>query len=59
MKLLITGAVLLTILPLRISAEQAAAPLQQGALRQMNDSFAGVFEKVSPAVVVIESTAAS
>ena len=55
MKLLITGAVLLTILPLRISAEQAAAPLQQGALRQMNDSFAGVFEKVSPAGVVIES----
>ena len=55
MKILIAGAVLLTILPLRISAQQAATPLQQGALRQMNDSFAGVFEKVSPAVVVIES----
>ncbi len=33
----------------------AASPLA----RQLNDSFAGVFEKVAPAVVVIESTRSS
>ena len=50
---LIAGAVFLAILPSLASAEPP--PSGQGALRQMNDSFAGVFEKVSPAVVVIES----
>ena len=55
MKLLIAGAALLAILPSSASAQQPLTAVPQGALRQMNDSFAGVFEKVSPAVVVIES----
>jgi Do/DeqQ family serine protease len=55
MKLLIAGASLLAILPSSLPAQQASQPAQPGALRQMNDSFAGVFEKVAPAVVVIES----
>ncbi|MFA7343615.1 MAG: trypsin-like peptidase domain-containing protein [Terrimicrobiaceae bacterium] len=53
MRVLIAGTVFLAILPSLASAEPP--PSGQGALRQMNDSFAGVFEKVSPAVVVIES----
>jgi serine protease Do len=55
MKLLIAGAALLAILPSSLPAQQTTPPAPQGALRQMNDSFAGVFEKVAPTVVVIES----
>ena len=53
MRALIAGTAFLAVLTFRASAEQN--PVAGGALRQMNDSFAGVFEKVSPAVVVIES----
>jgi serine protease Do len=55
MKYLIAGTALMVVLPFSIHAEQPVPAVPQGALRQMNDSFAGVFEKVSPAVVVIES----
>ena len=55
MKLLIAGAVLLAALQSSAPAQQSPPPAPGAALRQMNDSFAGVFEKVSPAVVVIES----
>jgi len=55
MKLLIAGATLLAVLTSNLPAQQVPAATPPGALRQMNDSFAGVFEKVAPAVVVIES----
>ena len=55
MKLLIAGAALLAVLTSSLPAQQVPAVTPPGALRQMNDSFAGVFEKVAPAVVVIES----
>lgn len=55
MKTLIVSTALLAILSGGASAQQAVPPAQGGALRQLNDSFADVFEKVSPSVVVIES----
>ncbi len=53
MKHLIAGAILLVILP--ATAQQTVAPSAPTALRQMSNSFADVFEKVAPSVVVIES----
>ena len=55
MKSPIVSAAALAILCAISHAQQTPPPAPQGALRQMNDSFAGVFEKVAPAVVVIES----
>lgn len=70
MKPLIVSASLLAILASSLPAQQPAAPptpvsaatpgpALSGTLRQMNNSFADVFEKVSPAVVVIESQTAT
>ncbi|MCK9589842.1 MAG: trypsin-like peptidase domain-containing protein [Terrimicrobiaceae bacterium] len=55
MKSLITAAALMVSLPSMVPAAQTPPAAPPGALRQMNDSFSGVFEKVAPAVVVIES----
>ena len=55
MKALIASSALLVVLSGVASAQQPSSAAPPGALRQMNDSFAGVFEKVAPAVVVIES----
>lgn len=55
MKYLIASIALLAVLSAGARAQQPQIP-QQGALRQMNDSFAAVFEKVAPAVVVIEAS---
>jgi len=55
MKVLVVSAAILAVLCGSAPAQQTPPPAPQGALRQMNDSFAGVFEKVAPAVVVIES----
>lgn len=56
MKHLIVSFVFLALLSAGAIAQQPQqSPAQMGALRQMNDSFAGVFEKVAPAVVVIEA----
>ncbi|TSA32197.1 MAG: PDZ domain-containing protein [Verrucomicrobiaceae bacterium] len=43
---------------LHAQTAQPAPQPAQGALRQLNASFAGVFEKISPSVVVIEASRA-
>ena len=55
MKHLVLRATLLAVLLPTLRAQTAGGTTPPGALRQMNDSFADVFEKVAPAVVVIES----
>ena len=55
MKAPVVSLAILAVLCAISPAQQPPPPVAQGALRQMNDSFAGVFEKVAPAVVVIES----
>ncbi|MFZ4774755.1 MAG: S1C family serine protease, partial [Terrimicrobiaceae bacterium] len=58
MKFLIASIALVTILSSSAPAQQPSPPAQParpGALRQLNDSFADVFEKLAPTVVVIEA----
>ena len=59
MKAPVVSLAILAVLCAISPAQQPPPPVAQGALRQMNDSFAGVFEKVAPAVVVIESRGAA
>jgi len=55
MKSLIASIALVTTLSLSAPAQQTVPPGQGGALRQLNDSFADVFAKLAPTVVVIEA----
>lgn len=51
---LIVPLILLTA-AFSIAAESAPSSSPRNLLRELNDSFAGVFEKTAPAVVVVES----
>ena len=51
-------AVTMASLQSQTPAPQPAQPAVPGAMRQLNASFAGVFEKISPSVVVIEASRA-
>ncbi len=55
MKSLLASIALVTTLSASAQTQQPPPPAPPGALRQLNDSFAGVFEKLAPTVVVIEA----
>lgn len=48
------SALVLTVLALDQAVAQQTAPVVNPLVRQLNDSFAAVYEKVAPAVVVVE-----
>lgn len=55
MKSLIASTALLAVLSATAPAQQPSATSTPGSLSQLNNSFANVFEKVAPTVVVIEA----